>query len=608
MQRMLRRLLLLATAHFIKGIPPPPPSNKPLTYQNYAIALNNSLMPLCGNGRLDTIADYQSYFNTSARAKLMFPSSRLTEGGTGEVEVQFAMAEVCDDGNRLDGDGCSADCLNFDSLVSACDIALPPEIGLIEDFAFVGDKAVLATKDALYTVSGGLHTATMMAPKSAVVTSMLWYQNELWVFAESAIYVIRGGLMQKNFTVTTSDDGYLLEEAGKLYLVCKDAGHIWLWDVTARELLSSLVGTMPPAIAYMKILGSLQILMENSVGATVSLAAGTVEFMPRDNPTSDYWTDAANACFSRFMLMEASLVDVSVNYIPSIFSGLAQTIGYHSRILSPTIFAENMMGPRWLLNASEPQAIAMLFFGAYDLNNTPIDYDILKGGSFVRGPSYMDTITTAVDYTRPDLWPAQFEALTATLKQKIRRITRLAENPTTKSLWVLKAGVLKDISRRGVVVERNGRCVPTCAGLCPACHWSPDCGSCVPCPRFSEALEWQLQCQPCAAATGLARRRLLLAGSNNVIAFSVMGSDVDIESVFPHSTTMHHSDDVYDIEVDATSDPQATMRSVNSKLQNFQIVTRPRLVLHDQNSSASPRHTITAALVISLVVSLAYVL
>ncbi|MBV5268070.1 MAG: hypothetical protein JZU67_06130, partial [Burkholderiaceae bacterium] len=92
---------------------------------------------------------------------------------------------------------------------------------------------MLATKDALYTVSSGLQTATIMAPKSAAVTSMLWYQNELWVFAESAIYVVRGGLMQKNFTVTTSDDGYLLEEAGKIYLVCKDAGHIWLWDVTA---------------------------------------------------------------------------------------------------------------------------------------------------------------------------------------------------------------------------------------------------------------------------------------------------------------------------------------------------------------------------------------
>ena len=605
---MLRRLLLLVTAHFIKGIPPPPPpSNKPLTYQNYAIALNSSLMPLCGNGRLDTIADYQSYFNTSARAKLMFPSSRLAEGGTGEVEVQFAMAEVCDDGNRLDGDGCSADCLNFDSLVSACDIALPPEIGLIEDFAFVGDKAVLATKDGLYTVTGGLHTATIMAPKSAVVTSMLWYQNELWVFAESSIYVVRGGLMQKNFTVTTSDDGYLLEDAGKLYLVCKDAGHIWLWDVTARELLSSLVGTMPPAIAYMKIMGSLQILMENSVGATVSLAAGTVEFMPRDNPTSDYWTDAANACFSRFMLMEASLVDVSVNYIPSIFSGLAQTIGYHSRILLPTMFVENMMGPRWLLNASEPQAIAMLFFGAYDLNNTPIDYDILKGGSFVRGPSYMDTITTAVDYTRPDLWPAQFEALTASLKQKIRRVTRLAENPTTKSLWVLKAGVLKDISRRGVVVERNGRCVPTCAGLCPACHWSPNCGSCVACPRFSEALEWKLQCQPCAEATGLARRRLLLTATDNFIAFAVMGSQAEVEAAFLGCIATPRDGRFVDVEVAATADPQAAMRSINLKLQAFQIVTRPRLVLH-LDSGASPQHAITAALIISLLVALAYVI
>jgi len=599
--RLLSILLLILSLGLAIAI-----AEKPLTYQNFAVALNASFMPLCGNGRLDTIADYQGYFNMSQRAKLMVSRARLTDGTTGEIEVQFAMDEVCDDGNRLDGDGCSADCLNFDSLVSACDIAMPPEAAIVEDFAFMGSQAVIAAKDALYTLSVGVPTVTMLAPKSAVVTSMLWFGGELWVFAESAVYVVRGGLMERNFTVTTSHDGYLVENANRLYLLCKDTGHIWFWDVIAKTLVSSLSGNAPRAIGYVKVFDYLQVIMEDSVTATVSMTDGSIAFVSQ-GATSDYWTLAGRALVSNYAIMQSSLANVSVNFVPETLSGLALTLGYRQQVLTPSMYIEAMLGPRWLLNASEPETIATLFIGAYDFNSTPIDYDVLKGGSLASGPSYLDTVTAAVNHSRPDLWPAQFAALETQIKQKLKRVTRLIENPTTKSLWVLQNGVLKDISRRGVLVVRDGRCVPTCAGLCPTCHWSPRCGSCEPCPRFSEALEWQLQCQPCASATGLARRRMLLAAPENVIAFAVMGTQADAEAAFPQCTATQRSQGFVDVEVLATANPQAAMRSVNSKLQNFQVVSRPRLVLH-YDSGASTTHAITTALVISLVVSLAYII
>ena len=601
--------LLLLLVLSVMAIPPEPKS-EPLTYHNFVIPLANAFMPLCGNGRIDSIADYESYFNRSDHIRLMVPTARLSDDATGVTEVQLGMAEVCDDGNRLDGDGCSADCLYFDSLVSACDIALPSELTAIEDFVFFGDKAVVATKDALYEVSGGLAKATLLAPKSVTVHAMLPFRGELWVFAESAVYVVHAGLLERNFTVTTSDDGYLLEQGGKLYLVCKDTSHIWLWDVAAKELVSSLSGNAPPVIAYMLVNSVLVVLMEGNLKALVSLGEGAVTFTPNEQSMADYWQTASNACFTPFINIETSIRNVSLKYIPLTVSSLQGNIGFKSRMLSPVIYAEAMTGPRWLLNVSESKDARVLYFGANGFD-TCIDYSVLKGGLIKQSPTYLETLTSAVNYSTSELWPSQFAALAATLKQKIKRVKRLIENPTTKSLWVLQGGVLKDISRRGVQVDLNGHCVPTCAGLCPACHWSPDCGACVPCPRFaprfSEALEWQLQCQPCVTATGLARRRLLIAGSDNFIAFAVMGSQAEVEAAFLGCTATPRDGRFVDVEVPATADPQAAMRSVNLRLQAFQIVTRPRLVLH-LDSGASPQHAITAALIISLLVALSYVL
>ena len=70
-------------------------------YDRFSEPLPTDLLaPLCGNGRLDTRADYPANF-------------------TG-----IWVDEVCDDGNRLDGDGCAADCASMDAWTSPCPLAL----------------------------------------------------------------------------------------------------------------------------------------------------------------------------------------------------------------------------------------------------------------------------------------------------------------------------------------------------------------------------------------------------------------------------------------------------------------------------------------------------
>jgi len=64
-------------------------------------------LPLCGNGKVDKIQDYELLASNSKNYGVLFMGN-----------------EVCDDGNRLDGDGCSADCSDLDLFSDPCELWL----------------------------------------------------------------------------------------------------------------------------------------------------------------------------------------------------------------------------------------------------------------------------------------------------------------------------------------------------------------------------------------------------------------------------------------------------------------------------------------------------
>jgi cysteine-rich repeat protein len=552
------------------------------------------------------------------------------------VEVQIAMDEICDDGNRLDGDGCSADCLNLDAFVSACEIAVPPQIKGVQDFVFAANGTVLlAARDGLYALSSmvGLPVATRLLAKETAVTAMRVFDEMLWVVADAAVHVLRGGALEKRLDVAPGDSAYLFEDDGRLYLICKDAGHIWLWDVGAATMIASASGNAPPAMSYIHASHVVQVLMQDSVLATVSVAARTVEFMTsRRTQPEDFWEAAMQASFTPFLKMDATPLKSSIKYIPDNNDITAQriNIGERSRVLTPVLFAENLVGPRWLLpQNSSSSSSSMLYVGADALAsgdksnmmavlNTPLAYDVLRSPSYRDAqPTYFDALSdamasaTSFAYNRSDLWGPALRALTATLERRLspQLVSRFVENPVTKGIWVLQAGVLKEISRRGVSVERGDQqCIPTCAGLCPACHWSPDCGACVPCPPSSNQLEWQLQCQPCVAAMGLGRRRMLTVAGNNAIAFALAGGDAQaIAAFFAPCSSVSASAMMVTVEIAATADPQAAMRALSAKLllmpAEWQVVTRPRLLLRYDSAAASSFTLLTSYIIMASAVS-----
>ena len=77
-------------------------------YSHYTSPMPNTQLTLCGNGILNTKEDYMA---------INVPGN--------------AVDEECDDGNRRDGDGCSADCMDVDSMVSPCRVDTGTNIDFI---------------------------------------------------------------------------------------------------------------------------------------------------------------------------------------------------------------------------------------------------------------------------------------------------------------------------------------------------------------------------------------------------------------------------------------------------------------------------------------------
>ena len=92
--------------------------------------MDQKFMPLCGNGKLDNRLSYENYYNITVASNTFDKILQVTENmidktngnASKKIGVKIFVDEVCDDGNRLDGDGCSADCLTRDKIDSACEI------------------------------------------------------------------------------------------------------------------------------------------------------------------------------------------------------------------------------------------------------------------------------------------------------------------------------------------------------------------------------------------------------------------------------------------------------------------------------------------------------
>ena len=117
--------------------------------------LPDKLLPLCGNNRIDTIQDYQAQYNSLTPPASMAMPLPPSGNYKGTLSVGFYATETCDDGNRRDFDGCSADCMHRDLFISACQLQLNAALSQPKEAILYmpqQELMLLSTASALYSL------------------------------------------------------------------------------------------------------------------------------------------------------------------------------------------------------------------------------------------------------------------------------------------------------------------------------------------------------------------------------------------------------------------------------------------------------------------------
>jgi cysteine-rich repeat protein len=164
------------------------------------VAADPAFFPLCGNGVLNTKEDYLRLYGPNLESIPMmryskeFLSKTFPSIGQGNLNQMYAFTmitdEVCDDGNRRDLDGCSADCMVYDMLTSSCEIAMERQIE-IEDVLPVPDSGdmVVSALDGIYLIKEGdfisnsIQKLTLLRAKSFPIKSMYSYAGDLFFYS-----------------------------------------------------------------------------------------------------------------------------------------------------------------------------------------------------------------------------------------------------------------------------------------------------------------------------------------------------------------------------------------------------------------------------------------
>jgi len=173
------------------------------------VAADPAFFPLCGNGVLNTKEDYLRLYGPDLESIPMmryskeFLSKTFPSIGQGNLNQMYAFTmitdEVCDDGNRRDLDGCSADCMVYDMLTSSCEIAMERQIK-IEDVLPVPDSGdmVVSALDGIYLIKEGdfisnsIQKLTLLRAKSFPIKSMYSYAGDLFFYSsiQQKVYLL----------------------------------------------------------------------------------------------------------------------------------------------------------------------------------------------------------------------------------------------------------------------------------------------------------------------------------------------------------------------------------------------------------------------------------
>jgi cysteine-rich repeat protein len=646
--------LLLSQARIGKtSITPFPPTHD-------AILDSPNFLPLCGNGRLDTKADYIAYYADENNLPVTLTKQQLLyqySNGNGQQgndqqmlhNITIFADEECDDGNRLDLDGCSADCMNMDLWTSPCEIAVNDTSLLYEDIVYdpTRKSMVVSARDGIYALqlSSGdtFMRAALLAPKSFPVTNIFRQNDSLILYSskhqafwqlldgDSSIVMVRNlsgvgeGLLSE-----WSDRGHSNADGS---IIIHDSTQILFFQTPFSAPTSCNSNGALHKCSFIQSQQGISVLRCDNYVTTVSVVIGNSVCQIAPPPAfqagdHSFLYDALEMTSRQTGIMRVIpySMDITIsppqelnkqfNYV-QMYNPWGVLVEYPittarkfgSDPLSPNRM--NFVGDASLLRALalyDDSACGQVFCGL----DTKVGYDILKPnpqkgaapltwGDFLQGIVLKEARKTPSLQTLSSIkankgiytnfistFTAKFKQITAPLT-----VSTLQKHPESRNLWVLRSDKLVEISKSGVQLQRSdGKCIPVGVALCPACQWAPIGTKCRPCSQTDmNSWAWNAKCKT-KACSG---RRLLGAGDGTTtIRFTLTGNYSVVSSIWPNAIA---NDSLYDITV-VTSDPLAEMRQIRESLERIivdaQVITQPYesiLLAESIQVSSTPKPT-----------------
>jgi cysteine-rich repeat protein len=571
---------------------------KPLGHPNF--------LPLCGNGILNTKADYTALYGNGQ--ELLNISNRVPG-----VFVKISADEVCDDGNRLDGDGCSADCMDTDLFQSVCEVASDDLIEAMTLDQSSGDVYV-STSKVVGRVEVGLRGifTNWNAIKSFTVDAMAVNGSNIFMYSSSTttLYKVEKLGMKavqfvKKFDLVPGERGDFIRNGDTLLLFVKDAHRISVMDVVNSSMIAVFKTTefIPPTANIYELNGRLEAhLIEKFF--SMKLDGSDLKFenaTAGSGSTVPFWDHFAYAWVRGVSKFDFQTTDATVERFirNETHHGMFQTVNqndYHFDpylsltnvlLMNPMILGTKGSGLRTILVSKSssisygkypdefyatgrPIMLKTVLDSKYECNDAetcfmdiPLGFDLMRQSTYNSvGATYYDVLKDVLTpfkgnlSTTPEREPLAFQFLKSVNLLVGPKIPRTAITiPKTLATWFLRDGVIFHLNKRGVVIEDDhGRCVPADIMPCNNCQWATSEHMCQPCSVASPTVAWQVQCKLCGSAS----RRLL--GAALIPVTVTIGNSSDLLRIFG-GTVINSS-----IVTVMSTDPAATLRNMSSEI------------------------------------------
>ena len=601
-----------------------------------------SFLPLCGNGRIDTKNDYIAYYQNAANLPLRLTRKQITFDKFSVSDpdilhdVKVFADEQCDDGNRVDFDGCSADCMYLDVWTSACELAVDINLLVYEDIMYdtVRKSMVVSATTGIYLFEPGDTSlkAQLLAPKTLPVSNIFRYAGSLILYSavEQAFWKLLDGQSEITLMRTipqlakwdplyfkwdcrVSPSGSIIvqDNYNLLYLATPNVDIGFVCPIGRRiDKCTFIDYTSTGDISRFRCESATELL---GVVTQVGIGAGYCSiYTDPVYPSHSIWGDLFNLVSissimergtNQYIQVSPAIPGVSLSEYPvslNVFlpmGGFLQGTGSSARSFGASKLSRDIF-----YFTGDPSLVRLIMdqnrtcsqercafdnyngYDAFDLN--PVNpgsksswNDILQqciSTEAAISPPLSDLKAIKADSQRYTRLLLSFATIYRT-ETRALEVTGMDEHPITHNIWAVRKDRIIEVSKSGVLVQReDGKCIPSGVALCPLCEWAPNGQKCKSCSVVDKgSLAWILKCKDsCLPSSG---RRLLAA--NTVIQFVLSGNFATVAKIWPVAVSMPNG--VITVEI-STQDPVAEMKRIQTSLlalTGVEVLTRPYVVI-----------------------------